>query len=332
MKIIQLALLAGSIALWIVLLLLRDRFTLPRLGRATMKFTHLLPAILQVILFAYWAVYWRPVIGHVPLLAVQLLIAYGVDFLLAWTLRRPYHPTLGPVPIVFSTNLFVWFEVGDVLLYTLVIVAALSSKALLRSGARHVFNPSVFGVAAVGVLCIVFPWWFHYQDISHDFDRPPHMAELILLLALIPQVRLRTAPVAAGAALTMICTMLLVATLTGYKGGPSPFWPPWLLAITLLAGDPATIPSSSLSRLLFGLFLGVAYYAVSRALIFSIGTDFFAKVLPIPVANLLVPSFERAGATLSARWPGLHRAIGNRSVVAAWVSLSVLMLTLDRLN
>ncbi len=331
MDVIQLGLVAGSIALWILVLLLRDRFALPRLERVTVKFTHLLPAILQIILFAYWAIYWEPVRGHLPVLGVQLLIAYAFDFLITWTLRLPYHPTLGPIPIVLSANLFVWFEDGDVLLYALVIAVALSSKALLRRGERHIFNPSVLGVAVVGVLCIVLPQWVRYEDISHDFDRPPHMAEVILLLALIPQVRLRTAPVAAGAALAMFGTMLLGATLTGYKGGPGPFWPPWLLAITLLAGDPATIPSSSLSRLLFGLFLGMAYYAVSRALIFSIGTDFFAKVLPIPIANLLVPSFERAGAALSTRWPALPRAVGNRASIATWVSISVLMLTLERL-
>jgi hypothetical protein len=330
MNLTQLAIATCILALWAVALLLRDRFVPPAVTRATIKFTHALPAILQMVLFAYWSIYWPQVLDHLPVVAVQLGVAYAFDFLLAWTLRRPYSPSLGPVPIVLSTNLFVWFPPGDGLLYMLVIAIALTSKALILSGGRHIFNPSVFGIAGVGVLCIVMPGLFHYQDISHDFDRPPYMAHVILLLALIPQVRLRTAPVAVGAALAMVGAMLIVYSMTGYRGGPNPWWPPWLLAITLLAGDPATIPSASLSRLLFGLFLGAAFYLVSRALIFSIGTDFFSKIIPIPLANLLVPSFERAGTRLSVRWPGLGRATANRAYVAAWVSMSVLILIVSR--
>jgi len=184
----------------------------------------------------------------------------------------------------------------------------------------------VFGFAVVGVLCIVLPGMFQYQDISHDFTRPPHMVEAILLLALIPQIRLRTAPVTVGAAVAMIAATVVAFWITGREGGPGPWWPPWLLAITLLAGDPATIPTGSLARLLFGLFLGVAFYAVSRALLFGIGTDFFSKILPIPLANLLVPSFERAAEWLSGRWPSLRRTTADRAYVAAWVSLSILVL------
>ena len=325
MSLVQPAAVTSLLVAWAGVLLRRDRFARPTGTQVTIKFTHVLPAILQVVLFAYWSIYWPKVIEHLPVLAAQLLIAYAIDFLLAWTLRRPYSPSFGPVPIVFSANLFVWFLPGDTFLYTLVIAIALSSKALVHWDGRHIFNPSVLGVAVVGVLCIVLPRIFHYQDISHDFDRPPHMAQLILLLALIPQVRLRTTPVAFGAALAMIATTLMVYGITGYKGGPTPWWPSWLLAITLLAGDPSTIPSAGASRLLFGLFLGAAFYIVSRGLLFSVGTDFFAKIIPIPVANLLVPSFERAGAQLSMRWPSLERKAANRACVVAWVSMSLLL-------
>jgi hypothetical protein len=326
MNLAQLAITAALVALWVGVLLRRDHFVVPPILSPTIKLTHILPAILQIVLFTYWAMYSQNVIAHLPVIGLQLVIAYAFDFLFAWTLRRPYHPSFGPVPIVLSMNLFVWFREGDVLLYVLAIAIAFSSKSLLQAAGRHIFNPSVLGVATVGVLCIVLPGVFRYQDISHDFSSPPHMAEVIVLLALIPQIRLRTAPVALGTAVAMFATMLIVFFVTGYQGGPSPWWPPWLLAITLLAGDPATIPSDSAGRLLFGLFLGVAFYVVSRGLLFSVGTDFFSKVLPIPIANLLVPAFERAGARLSARWPSFSRPTGNRACVAVWLSLSVLIL------
>jgi hypothetical protein len=330
MDLLQLTIAASLLVLWAAALLWRDGFAPPRLAKPTIKFTHVLPATLQSTLFAYWSMYWPEVFEHVPILGVQLAIAYAFDLLLAWTLRRPYSFGFGPVPVVLSANLFVWFQPGDVLLYALMIALALSSKTFIRMNGRHIFNPSVFGITIVALLCILLPHIFQYRDIAHDFDRPPHMALVIIALSLIPQIRLRTAPVSVGVVCSMVGTMLIVFTLTGYRGGPSPWWPPWLLAITLLAPDPATIPSASLPRLLFGLFLGAAFYAVSRALLFSVGTDFFSKVMPIPMANLLVPYFESAGARLSTRWPSLDREVGNRAYVAAWVTLSVLMLIVAR--
>ncbi len=328
MNFVQPLLAIGLLGSWTLALLRRDRLEWPALAPATAKFTHALPAILQVALFAYWSLYWSGVVAHLPVLVAQLLFAYAFDFLLAWSLRRPYGVSLGPVPIVLSTNLFVWFPPGQGMLYALVIAIALSSKALIRSGGRHVFNPSVLGITIVGMLCIVLHPVLQYRDISHDFDRPPQMALVIVLLALVPQIRLGTAPVAVGAALSMVGTTLLVLSLTGYRGGPTPWWPPWLLAITLLAPDPATLPASSISRLLFGLLLGATFYVVSRALLFSTGTDFFAKIIPISMANLLVPSFDRAGERLSARWPRLRSTAGGRAYVATWVGMSAVTLML----
>lgn len=330
MTLLQLAIAAGLLALWTAALLVRDRWALPAMGDAHVKFTHALPAVLQVTLFAYWSLYWSAVVAHVPVVLAQLAFAYAVDVLLAWTRRRPYQPSLGPIPIVLSANLFVWFPPEQALLGFVVVAVALASKAWLRAGDRHIFNPSVLGIAVVGVLCVILPDTFRYHDISHDFDRPPQMALVILVLALIPQVRLNTTPVAVGAAVAMIGTMVLVGTLTGYHGGPSPWWPPWLLAITLLAGDPATIPSGSLPRLLFGVFLGIAFYVVSRGMLVAIGTDFYAKILPIPLANLLVPVFARVGHQLTAHGPLLLRTAGAHAYVAVWVSLSALMLFVSR--
>ena len=57
----------------------------------------------------YWGWYWAPVYPFAPLLAAQLCFAYAFDILLAWTRRQPFSMGFGPVPIVFSTNLFLWF-------------------------------------------------------------------------------------------------------------------------------------------------------------------------------------------------------------------------------
>jgi hypothetical protein len=119
--------------------------------------------------------------------------------------------------------------------------------------------------------------------------------------------------------------MLTVFALTGYKNAPSPWWPPWLLAITLLAPDPATIPEGSVARFLFGIFVGTSFYMASKVLDYSVGTDYFSKVMPIAVANYMVPAFERAGVWVSARAPRHLYGAESRVYVAAWVSIWALI-------
>src|SRR5690242_10168460 len=87
------------LGLWAVRLLQRDSWVVPTPSRGSIKFTHLLPAILQVILFAYWSIYWTGVRDHVASLGAQIAFAYAFDFLLHWHLRRSFTPGLGPVPI-----------------------------------------------------------------------------------------------------------------------------------------------------------------------------------------------------------------------------------------
>ena len=45
-----------------------------------------------------------------PLIAAQLLSAYGFDSLLSWTHRRKFVLGFGPFPDHFSINLFLWFK------------------------------------------------------------------------------------------------------------------------------------------------------------------------------------------------------------------------------
>jgi len=301
---------------WAVVLLGRDR-RLPAVKPWIVKPSHIIPAALQILLFVWWGLHSDRVVHHVPEIVVQLAFAGAFEFLLAWTLHHPWQPGFGVLPVVLSANLFVWFPSESFWLGFLVVALALASKQLLRWNGRHWFNPSVFGIAVVGSLCVLFPRLFHYTDISHLFASPPGMAALIFVLALVPQLRFRITPVAVGAAVGVVSLNLLCVGLFGYRHAPGLTWPPWLLAITFLLGDPATVPAALLARFLFGLFAGVSFFFFSNGMSWLVGTDFFSKVLPIPFANLLVPQFERAGAGLLARWPRL--AGGNRLYLAIWV-------------
>src|SRR2546426_12744092 len=108
MNLSQMMIVVGLLAVWSAVLFVRDGFTVPGVERASIKFTHALPAVIQGIVFGYWASYWPEAFEHLLVIGIQLAVAYAFDFLLMWTLQRPYTLGLGPVPIVLRANLFGW--------------------------------------------------------------------------------------------------------------------------------------------------------------------------------------------------------------------------------
>src|SRR3954469_7955194 len=70
---------------------------------------HYLQACQQGAVILYWGYYWREVYHAAPLIAAQLLFAYGFDSLLSWTHRRKFVLGFGPFPVIFSITLFLWF-------------------------------------------------------------------------------------------------------------------------------------------------------------------------------------------------------------------------------
>jgi hypothetical protein len=278
--------------------------------------THLLPAAIQVILFAYWALYWDGVPPQLQLIGLQLIFAYAFDALLGLTLFKKWTVSYGPIPITLSANLFVWFPGDHFYLSVIVIALALASKALIRKDGRHIFNPSAVGIAVVGALCLIFPQDFPYIDIAHQLNLAPNMLELIFLLALLPQVRI---PIV----LVSLAALFTTYTLAGSHAMllPGPFWPAVFLALVLLATDPATIPKTGGGRVLFGVLLGLVTVLVSSTLEYNGMSDFYGKVLAIPVANFFVPYFDRFASGYASsveRWLGPQH---NRYHVALWALL-----------
>src|SRR6476659_5136411 len=116
---------------------------------------HYLQACLQGSLILYWGFYWREVYHAAPLIAAQLLFAYGFDSLLAWTHRRTWAFSFGQFPIIFSITLFFWFK-DDWFYWQFGLVAlGFLAKEFLRwtrDGINtHIFNPSSFPLAVVSV-------------------------------------------------------------------------------------------------------------------------------------------------------------------------------------
>lgn len=308
-------LLAWAIVLGAFILRRRGDYSVTKRVRAT----HLLPAGIQLLLFGYWALYWDGVPTQLQLIGLQLCFAYAFDALLGLTMFKKWTLSYGPIPITLSANLFVWFPGDHFYLSVVVIALALASKALLRKDGRHIFNPSAVGIAVVGALCLAFPQTFPYIDIAHQLNLAPNMLEIIFLLALLPQVRI---PIVLVSLAALFTTYALAGSHTLLL--PGPFWPAVFLALVLLATDPATIPKTGGGRVLFGVMLGLVTVAVSSTLEYNGMSDFYGKVLAIPVANFFVPHFDRFASAYgerAERWLGAQQ---NRYHVACWVILVLL--------
>ena len=93
------------------------------------------------------------------------------------------------------------------------------------------------------------------------------------------------------------------------------------LGLNLLATDPATSPRTPAGKLLFGLTWGVAIWCCYVGLRLLELPPYYDKILTVPLVNLMVPLFERAGRaiTMSFRF---DRAV----FIAAYAGLFLLIL------
>lgn len=285
---------------------------------AEVRLVHALPVVIQLSVFGYWAAWWSPVAGHMAVVLGQVGLAFSVDGLLSLLLRKRWVVGLAPVPIVLSGALFLWFEP---LASALVVVVAIVAKvAIVREG-RHFLNPSATGLVLIGVACTFIPALGPYAPLFHTMNLPPWMSEWVLLAALVPQSRLRIVLVTLGA--------FVAYNLAGPLGpGPALVRPATILAFTLLATDPATIPRTAGGQVLFGALFGLLVRVTSILLVHLGQPDDLSKVLPVPLCNLLVPRLDAlATQMLLGRW---FRFEQNRLHVGAWFAVAVAALWMEK--
>lgn len=303
---------AGAIILLFVLAFRRPRGS-PIAAR--FKLTHLLPAILQTTIFTYWSLYFADVSGYATIIAMQIAWAFLVDALISLARHGRWTITFGPLPVVLSTDLFLWFAGAHLASAFGVIAIAIASKALLvRRDGTHIFNPSVFGISAFALAALVIPDAWRYRDIAGELNLAPNMTELILLIALVVQLRIPIVLISLGGALALSALMSAhVITIL------IPTWAPVFLVLTLLATDPSTIPRTPGGRLLGGLLLGLTMGFTGLALISLGHSDFFAKVVPVLLLNALAPALDRAARALPARLAAPLAPRYNPAHVLLWV-------------
>jgi hypothetical protein len=267
------------------------------------RLPHLLPAAIQVLLYAYWSLYWPDVGQHVPSLLLQLAIGFAADAAFSILRFGSWRVGASPLPIVLSANLFAWFDTPGILI---VLAVAFASKTYVRRDGRHLLNPSAAGLTAGGLCAAFAPQTIHFGGVFHTMNLAPNLAELVTVLALLPQLRFRIVSVSIGA----LMAMWMYSNVPIHR-------PAVLLAIVLLATDPATLPRKEAGKLLFGAFVGLGIGLTSLALRLAGVPDDFSKVMPIPLANALAPQFDRLGAAVSAF---LLRRVESSPVLSAIAS------------
>jgi hypothetical protein len=274
-----------------------------------MRRQHYLQACLQGTLILYWGYYWREVYHAAPLIAAQLLFAYGFDSLLSWTHRRRFMLGFGPFPVIFSITLFFWFKDDWFYLqFGLVAIGFLAKEFLrwTRDGVNtHIFNPSSFPLAVVSVFLLLanatgMTWGV--QVALTEFY-PPQMYLAIFLIGMPGQYLFGVTPMTMAAVVTTFACSAIYYAATGiffFSDSHVPI--AVFLGMTLLFTDPATAPRTELGRLVYGALYGLTTVVLYDALLRFGMPGFYDKLLQVPLLNLSVKLLDGL-----ARSPVLQR-------------------------
>ena len=305
---------------------------------------HLVQAMAQLVFLLYWGWYWRQVYDSAFLIAAQLVFAYAFDMLLCWSRRDTYRLGFGPVPIIFSINLFLWFADDWFYLQFLLVALGFAAKELIRwdkggpGGQRvHIFNPSSFPLAVFSLALILtgtsdLTWGL---DIATAQFYPPHVYLVLFLVALPGQYLFGVASMTLSAVAVTYVFGLLYFAATGVYFFYDSYVPiAVFLGMHLLFTDPSTAPRTEVGRILFGGFYGLSTVALYALLARAGVPPFYDKLLQVPVLNLSIQLLDRLAQSRSLGTIGsavLSRSLGvasrrrNLAYMALWGGVFALM-------
>ncbi|MEE2786429.1 MAG: tetratricopeptide repeat protein, partial [Myxococcota bacterium] len=259
------------------------------------------------------------------------------EYLICRYKYRNWRVGFGPIPIVFSTNLFLWFKDPYWGWQYAMIFLAFASREFLRWRRNgrdvHIFNPSAFALCVIALALIIGQWphLTYGQQISITLGRPPYMYEYIFLMGVVVQWFFRVTLVTMSAAVTSWVVGVAYFGITGeymYVDTVIPI--AVFLGMNLLVTDPSSSPDSNGGKVLFGMLYGLAVFfmydvlrdagrpAVGQEPGFHIA--WLDKLLFLPFLNLLARPLDRVGALFSLdRWGWrLNAVLTNRVHVGIW--------------
>ena len=287
---------------------------------------HYMQALTQAGVFVYWSMHWEPVSAFAAIVLLQIAFAYQIDALLAWWRGDRWSLGFGPLPVVLSINLFLWFA-DDYFGWQLVMVAlCYVAKYVIvweRDGRRrHIFNPSSFGLAVIslGLLLTGTSDQTFGREIALTQEAAPYFIHVLFALGLIVQLQFGVVLVTASAAISTWLLGMVFFEVTGvYMFATTDIPAAVFLGMLLLVTDPATSPRGNAAKVLFGVAYGALAFA-SYPVLEALGSlGYYDKLLPVPLLNLLVRRFEGWGAALRPATPTSTRR--NLLHVGVWVAM-----------
>jgi hypothetical protein len=256
---------------------------------------HYVQAMVQGSVYLYWGWHWRPVYEHLWLLAAQLVFAYAFDMLLSWSRRGTFGMGFGPFPIIFSTNLFLWFKDDWFFLQFLLIAVGFLGKELVRwerdGKLVHIFNPSAFCLGLFSIILIAtgstsLTWG---PEIASTLSLAPRIYAYLFAGGLVVMYFFSITLLAATAAATLFAGSAIYFAVTGVPYFLDTEIPAAVfLGLHLLVTDPSTSPRTPLGKVLFGFGYGLGVLGL-YSLLSAIGSPtFYDKLLCVPLLNLSV--------------------------------------------
>lgn len=329
------ALVAWTIGVWLAG---RKRGRAYRIECAAPLKSHYIQGSVQICVYVYWGWYWRDVYAEVPLFLAQLVFLYAFDALLSWSRGRDWRLGCGPLPIILSTNIFIWFKDDWYFLqFALVATAALGKEFIRwqRDGRRtHVFNPSAFGLGVVSLILIAtgttqLTWG---PEIASTLGGPPHIYLEIFLLGLVVQYFFSVTLMTASAAAVLVALDLAYRRLTGTYFFVDTNLPIAIfLGLHLLVTDPSTSPRTNLGRVIFGGLYGLGNFVLYWVFESTRVPEFYDKLIPVLALNLGVRAFDRwATSGILGRFTRWEQRFAPRRLnfahMACWGALFAWML------
>ena len=223
------------------------------------------------------------------------VFAYAFDMLLAWARRKTYVLGFGPFPVIFSTNLFLWFRDEWFYLQFVMIAVGFMGKEFVRwnrDGRRvHIFNPSAFSLALFSLVLIAtrttdLTWG---QEIASTLTLAPHIYLFLFLVGLVVMYFFSITLVAGSAAIVLFGASAVYSAAVGVPYFIDSEIPTAVfLGLHLLVTDPSTSPRTPPGKLVFGGLYGLGVF-VLYALLGAVGVPtFYDKLLCVPLLNLSV--------------------------------------------
>ena len=308
---------------------------------------HWVQMFMHSSVYAYWGWYWREVYHEIPLILAQVVFLFVLDMLVCWSRRDKWILGFGPIPIIFSMNLFLWFRDDWFYLQFVMVAIIVLGKEFLRwkrdGQFTHIFNPSAFALFLTSIVLIAthstgITWG---DEIATTFLYPPNFFVEMFVLGLIVQALFSVTLVTLSAAAALYVLNLVYTHTTGtYLFIDTNIHPAIFLGLHLLVTDPATSPRKNFGKAIFGAAYGVGIFALVPVLEGLGAPVFYDKLLCVPLLNLTVRALDRLSVAVSAwfaqrTWPGPLQALSawtprqaNFGFMGVWVAFfSFMVLT-----